>query len=82
MEQVVDALRASSKNPEMIDKESLLNVLKNSIPQDLNIPVTYQAEVEKIWQEEFDKLMLQGQNIDTTMKNGQEKIQKLIDSKK
>lgn len=82
MEQAVDNIIAKTKTPQMIDKESLLYVLKNSVPAKINIPVPYQGEVDKIMQEQFDKMMLQNQDVDTTMNTAQEKIQKLIDSKK
>ena len=82
MEEVLDKIIAATANPEMIDKESVLNFLKNSFMIPAINPPAYSAEVEKMMQEEFDLLMLKGQDIDTTMNTAQEKIQKLIDSNK
>ncbi|CAM4124511.1 extracellular solute-binding protein [Paenibacillus alkaliterrae] len=80
MEEVLDKIIAAAANPEMIDKESALNFLKNSVMFPTINPPGYSAEVEKIMQEEFDKMMLQGQDIDITMNTAQEKIQKLVDA--
>lgn len=78
---VVDRIIAGSKNPEMIDKESLLYVLENTKSTTTATAVPYHAELEKVLLEEFDKMMLSGQSIDTTIQNAQTKIQKIIDSK-
>lgn len=80
MEEVLDKIIAATANPEMIDKESALNFLKNSVKVSVKNPPAYSAEVEKIMQEEFDKMMLVPQDIDTTLNAAQEKIQKLVDS--
>ncbi|WNS43991.1 extracellular solute-binding protein [Paenibacillus sp. MMS20-IR301] len=78
---VVDRIIAGSKNPDMIDKESLLYVLENTKSTTTATAVSYHAELEKVLLEEFDKMMLSGQDIDTTINNAQTKIQKIIDSK-
>ncbi|WP_054027892.1 ABC transporter substrate-binding protein [Bacillus sp. FJAT-28004] len=80
MEEVLDKIIAATANPEMIDKESVLNFLKNSVMIPAKNPPAYSAEVEKVMQEEFDRMMLQGQDIDKTMNAAQERIQKVIDS--
>jgi multiple sugar transport system substrate-binding protein len=80
MEEVLDKIIAATANPEMIDKESLLNFFKNTTMIPAKNPPAYTAEVEKIMQEEFDLMMLQGQDIDKTMNTAQERIQKLVDS--
>jgi len=80
MEEVLDKIIAATSNPEMIDKASALSFLKNSVMvATKNVP-PYSAEVEKIMQEEFDKMMLQGQDIDKTINTAQDKIQKLVDA--
>ncbi|NHW33415.1 extracellular solute-binding protein [Paenibacillus aceris] len=81
LEQVVNQIVSKTKTPEMVDKESLLYVLKNSAATKTAVPLTYQAEVDKVMQEEFDNMMLKNQDIDTTLKVAQDKIQKLVDSK-
>ncbi|MDQ0113669.1 hypothetical protein [Paenibacillus harenae] len=42
------------------------------------VAVPYHAELEKVFLEEFDNLMLSGGDIDTTIRNTQEKVQKII----
>ncbi|HZG86040.1 extracellular solute-binding protein [Paenibacillus sp.] len=82
MNEVVDKMIAGTKTPEMIDKESLLYVLENTKQTTPAVAVPFHAELEKVFIEEFDKMMLSGQDIDTTVKTAQERIQKIIDSKK
>lgn len=81
LNEVVDKIIAGSKSPEMIDKESLLYVLENTELATPAVAVPYHAELEKAFLEEFDKMMLAGQDIDTTIRNAQTRIQKIIDSK-
>lgn len=80
MEEVLDKIIAATANSAMVDKESALNFLKNSVMNPVKNPPAYSAEVEKIMQEEFDLMMLKGQDIDKTINTAQEKIQKLVDS--
>ncbi|MDQ8737234.1 extracellular solute-binding protein [Paenibacillus sp. LHD-38] len=80
MEEVLDKIVSATANPEMIDKESVLHFLKNSVMIPAKNPPAFSAEVEKVMQEEFDRMMLQGQDIDKTMNAAQERIQKVIDS--
>ncbi|MFS0724324.1 ABC transporter substrate-binding protein [Paenibacillus sp. 1P07SE] len=81
MDQVVDAMVEGTKTPEMIDKESLLYVLNNTNTTSAQVAVPYHAELEKIFTEEFDLMMLSGQDLETTVQNAQTRIQKVIDSK-
>lgn len=81
LKQVVDAMVAGTKTPEMIDKESLLYVLNHTKASSAKVAVPYHAELEKIFMEEFDRMMLSGQALDTTVQNAQTRIQKVIDSK-
>ncbi|ASA22864.1 ABC transporter substrate-binding protein [Paenibacillus donghaensis] len=78
---VVDRIIAGSKNPEMIDKASLLYVLENTKSTTTATAVPYHAELEKVLLEEFDKMMLSNKDIESTIQNTQKKIQKIIDSK-
>ncbi|WP_159888536.1 ABC transporter substrate-binding protein [Paenibacillus puerhi] len=82
LDEVIDKIVSKTKTPEQVDKESLLYVLKNTTTSKSATPIPYQAEVEKVMQEEFDKMLLKDQDIDTTQKNAQERIQKLIDANK
>jgi len=81
LSEVVDRIMTDAQTPEMMDKESLIYVLENSVPSKMNIPVTYQPEVDKLLQEQFDLFMLKNQDLDATLEKSHELIQKLIDSK-
>ncbi|WP_338555607.1 extracellular solute-binding protein [Paenibacillus sp. KS-LC4] len=81
LNKVVDSIIAGTKTPENIDKESLMYVLENTKQTTPAVAVPYHAELEKVFLEEFDKMMLSGVDIDTTIRNAEEKIQKIIDSK-
>lgn len=81
MDEVVDNIIAGTKTPEMIDKESLLYVLEHMNQTTAAVAVPFHAELEKVFIEEFDAMMLSGQDLDTTVKNAQQRIQKIIDSK-
>ncbi|RRJ64900.1 sugar ABC transporter substrate-binding protein [Paenibacillus oralis] len=81
MNEVVDHIIAGTKTPEMIDKDSLLYVLENTKQTTAAVAVPFHAELEKVFVEEFDAMMLSAQDLDTTVKNAQERIQKIIDSK-
>ena len=81
LNEIVDTIIAGTKTPEMIDKESLLYVLENTKQTTAAVAVPFHAELEKAFVEEFDAMMLSGQDLETTVKNAQERIQKIIDSK-
>lgn len=80
--QIVDTILKGTKNPEKVDKESLITVLTNARASKLVPPATYQADVYKALNEEYEKLILDKQNLDTMIKNSQERTQKIIDSAK
>lgn len=79
---IIDTILAGTKNPELVDKDSLVNTLIASKASELVPPASYQAEVYKAINEEYEKLILGNQDIDTTVKNSQERTQKIIDSNK
>lgn len=82
MEQVLDSIINATTNPEMIDKQSLLNFLKNTPTITRPAPPAYTAEVEEALQVEFDRFLLEDQSVDDTINKAQEKIQKIVDSNK
>lgn len=79
---IVDTILSGTKNPEKVDKTSLVNTLINSRASKLVPPVSYQNEIYKALNEEFEKLIFGKQDIDTTVKNSQDRTQKIIDSNK
>jgi len=79
---IIDTILGGTKNPEKVDKQSLVDTLVNSKASQIVPPASYQAEVYKAVNEEYEKLILGDQDIDTTVKNSQERVQKIIDSNK
>nr|WP_312096328.1 extracellular solute-binding protein [Niallia sp.] len=80
--EIIDNILAETKNPEKVDKESLINVLSNAKSSKLVSPVSYQAEIYKVVNEEYEKLIFDEQDIDETIKVTNERVQELIDSNK
>lgn len=74
----LDNLIASSKTPDKVDKESLLYVMKNSIPQKFIIPVSYHDEIDKVYNKEVEKFLLGEADADTAIKNATQKVQEVI----
>jgi multiple sugar transport system substrate-binding protein len=79
---IVDTILAATKNPEKVDKASLMTVLTNAKASKLVSPVSYQADVYKVLNEEYEKFILEKQDLEATIKNSQERTQKIIDSNK
>ncbi|GIO10533.1 ABC transporter substrate-binding protein [Cohnella xylanilytica] len=79
---IIDTILSGTKNPEKVDKKSLVDTLVASKASQIVPPASYQAEVYKAVNEEFEKLILGSQDIDATVKNSQERVQKIIDSNK
>ncbi|WP_159881851.1 ABC transporter substrate-binding protein [Paenibacillus puerhi] len=79
---IIDTILAGTKSPDKVDKQSLITVLQNSRASKLVPPTSYQADVYKVINEEYEKLILDKQNLDAMLKNTQDRAQKLIDSSK
>ncbi|MCA0756725.1 extracellular solute-binding protein [Paenibacillus sp. N4] len=82
MESIIDTILAGTKNPEKVDKASLLNVLSNAKSSKIIPPVTYQSEMYKVINEEYEKLIYEQQDIDQTIDSLQERVQQIIDANK
>lgn len=79
---IIDIILAGTKNPEKVDKASLLNVLSNAKSSKIIPPVTYQSEMYKVINEEYEKLIFDQQDIEKTIASTQEKVQQIIDANK
>ncbi|TXK80607.1 ABC transporter substrate-binding protein [Paenibacillus sp. N3.4] len=79
---IVDTILKGTKNPEKVDKDSLIAVLSNAKASKLVPPTSYQADVYKVINEEYEKLILDKEDLDTMVKNTQDRTQKLIDGAK
>ncbi|HEX7057653.1 MAG TPA: sugar ABC transporter substrate-binding protein [Bacilli bacterium] len=82
LSKIIDTILSGTANPEKVDKASLVSTLANSRAPEIIPPVTYQAEVYKAIDTEFQKFILGKQDLATTVKNCQEQTQKIIDSNK
>ncbi|TMV18564.1 sugar ABC transporter substrate-binding protein [Paenibacillus thermoaerophilus] len=80
--QLIDTILSGTKTPEKVDKTSLIAVLSGAKSSKIIPPVTFQAEIYKAINEEFELLILGKQDIDTMIKKSQERTQKLIDANK
>ncbi|WP_282935244.1 sugar ABC transporter substrate-binding protein [Paenibacillus sp. RC67] len=79
---IIDNILSTAKSPEKVDKASLVSVLSNSKAAAMVPPVSYQAEVNKTINEEFEKMILGKQDIDTTVKASQDRVNSIIASNK
>ncbi|MBO1510683.1 ABC transporter substrate-binding protein [Metabacillus bambusae] len=79
---IIDGILAGTATPDKVDKETLVNVLKNAKSSKIIPPVAYQSELYKVINEEYEKMILGEQDIDTTDKVTQERVQEIIDNNK
>lgn len=77
---IIDQILSGTKNPEKVDKESLMNVLRNAKSSKYISPVPYQAEIYKVINEEYEKLIFGEQNIDKTIKASQDRVKEIIEN--
>lgn len=70
---IVDTILADTVSPERVDRESLINVLTNAKSSKLIPPVAGQAEIFQAVNDEYEKLIYEEQDIDTTIEVLQEK---------
>ncbi|PTM59417.1 ABC transporter substrate-binding protein [Desmospora activa] len=82
LDQLVDDILATTENPEKVDKESLVKVQSEAKAAKMTPPVSYQAEIYKVLNEEYEKLIFDKQDLDTTIRQAQERVQTIIDSNK
>ncbi|WP_129731936.1 ABC transporter substrate-binding protein [Ectobacillus funiculus] len=79
---IIDKILGGTKNPEKVDKESLINVLTNAKASKIIPPVSYQAEVYKVLNEEYEKMIYGQQDVNQTVKAAKERVQEIIDTNK
>lgn len=78
IEATIDTIIGSAQNPEFINRDSLLYVLKNSQETRHEIPPPYIAEVYKVFQEEVEWMLLGEQDIDTTLKKARDQVERVV----
>ncbi|MED3647399.1 sugar ABC transporter substrate-binding protein [Halalkalibacterium halodurans] len=77
---IIDGILAETVAPEKVDRDSLVNVLQNAQSSKMIAPVSYQAELYKVIGEEYEKLILDDQDLDTTLEKMQERGQEIIEN--
>lgn len=80
VEAIIDTILAGTKSPEKVDKKSLVDTLVASKASAIVPPAPYQAEVYEAINEEYEKLILGNQDIDQTIVQSQERVNKIIES--
>lgn len=79
---IVDKILSTQKTPEKVDKDSLIYVLQNAQSSKIIPPVSYQSEIYKVINEEYEKLIFGEQDIDMTIKASEERVQEIINNNK
>ncbi|MFC4101982.1 ABC transporter substrate-binding protein [Paenibacillus xanthanilyticus] len=79
---IIDTILSGTKNPELVDKASLVSTLMNSKASQIIAPTSYQAEVYKAINEEYEKLILGSQDIDQAVANAQKRVDEIIAANK
>lgn len=79
---IIDIILSGTNNPEKVDKQSLVNTLANSKSSKIIPPVSYQSEVYKVINEEYEKLIFDQQDIDTTIANTHERVTQIVNDNK
>ncbi|PLS05600.1 ABC transporter substrate-binding protein [Neobacillus cucumis] len=81
LKKIINHILNSAQDPERVDKESLINVLTNAKSSKLISPVPNQAEIYKVINEEYEKLIFGQQNIDKTIQVTNERVQDILNNK-
>lgn len=77
---IVDSILSGTLKPENVDRASLINTLANSKSGKIIPPVTYQAEVYKALNEQYELMILGSQDLETTLTNMKSAVQEIIDN--
>ncbi|WP_028390907.1 ABC transporter substrate-binding protein [Bacillus cihuensis] len=84
-EQIVELINKTlgeAKNPEKVDKDSLIHSIQTIITAKAGKPVSYQSEIDQALSAEFEKLILDRQNLDETVANSKKIVQDILDKNK
>lgn len=82
LEDIIDTILSDTKTPEKVDKTSLINTMAGAKSSKLVPPVSYQAEIYDMINEEYEKMILGAQDLETTLETMQNKINQMIDANK
>ncbi|WP_066253248.1 ABC transporter substrate-binding protein [Neobacillus drentensis] len=79
---LIDKIFADSANPDKLDRESLLHTIQSTKASKIGQPVPYINEINAVLAVEFEKLILDKQDIDTTVANSKKIVQDIIKKNK
>ncbi|TVY00258.1 ABC transporter substrate-binding protein [Paenibacillus cremeus] len=82
MSKMIDTILSTTKNPDKVDKASLITTMQISKSSQVAPPQSYQAEVYKALNEEFEKLIFGKQDVDATVKSSQDRVNQIIAANK
>lgn len=82
MAEIIDTILSGTQTPEKVDKASLISTLSEAKSSKIIPPVTYQSEMYKVINEEYEKLIFGQQTIDATIAALNDRVQKIIDANK
>ncbi|UOQ49865.1 extracellular solute-binding protein [Gracilibacillus caseinilyticus] len=80
LDTVLENLASGTENPDAIDMESLKNALTSVQPSKSFAPPAYVTEAYTEFDAEVELYLLGEQDLETTMKNIQEKVQAVVDA--
>ncbi|QKS72505.1 extracellular solute-binding protein [Paenalkalicoccus suaedae] len=80
LEEVVTNLASTTDNPEAIHIESLLHVLETGEESEQFLPPSYMGEVYSAYGTEVQRYLLGDQDIETTLENATQEVQRTIDA--
>ncbi|UOQ48426.1 extracellular solute-binding protein [Gracilibacillus caseinilyticus] len=80
LESIVTTILEDTNNPEKVDKEALISVLKNSKASEIIPPAPYQAEIYEMVNEEYEKLIYEEQDIDATIEAMDQRANEIIEN--
>ncbi|MFK4996718.1 extracellular solute-binding protein [Bacillus sp. N9] len=82
LEKLIDDTLAEATSPEKVDKEAVLHAIQYSKAPELGKAVPYALEINQELANEFEKLILDKQDLDTTVENSKKVVQDIIDKHK
>lgn len=82
VDKFIASVKETALSPDKIDADSLAFVIKNALPAPLSVPPTYQGELEEAFTKETELYILKQQDLETTIKNAQQGLQKIVDANK
>ncbi|MDR7075619.1 multiple sugar transport system substrate-binding protein [Neobacillus niacini] len=82
IESLIDQIFSESANPDKLDRETLLHTIKSTKSAKISQPVPYINEINAALTVEFEKLILDQQDVDTTVANSKKIVQDIIDKNK